>query len=88
MYHSKNPELAWWKITFTTDTTVRTVLIIPSDHSGLTTRKVFKLTIGDSPTPSANPICVDFSVASGAYECPSAMIGRYLGIYRIIVDYL
>jgi hypothetical protein len=57
-------------------TTVRTVLIIPSDHDGLNSaRNVFKLTIGNSPTPSANDICVDFNFESGAYMCPSAMTG-------------
>lgn len=77
-------ELPWWRITFLADTTVRTVVIIPSDHFSPPTRNIFRLTIGFSPTPSDNPICVYFNVASGAYECPSAIIGRYLGIYRTL----
>ena len=87
MWHSRC-ELAWWKVDLTATTTVRTVLIIPSDHCCSSTRNVFKLSIGDSTTPSANPVCVDFNVDSGAYECPNAMAGRYLGIYRTTIDFL
>ncbi len=69
MYHS-NYELAWWMITFPTDTTVRTVLIIPSDYYAVSTRNVFRLSIGNLTPPSNNPICVDFNTMSGAYQCP------------------
>ena len=75
-------------VDLTAATTVRTVLIIPSDHWSSGTRNVFRLTIGNSNIPSANPICVDFNVDSGAYTCPSAMTGQYLGIYRTTSEYL
>lgn len=55
---------------------------MPSDHCCEITRNVFKLSIGNQTSPSSNPICVDFNIASGVYECPSAMTGLYLGIFR------
>lgn len=82
MFHS--PEYLgtkWWMVDLTTATTVRSVLIIPSDHALSSVRNVFTLTIGNSSEPMSNDVCVDFKVKSGAYMCPSAMTGIYLGVY-------
>ncbi len=84
MYNSLS-ELAWWQIIFPTETTVRTVLIIPSDEYDPLSRNAFKLTVGNLTPPSNNPVCVDFFLRSGAYECPYAMTGRYLGVYRTTI---
>jgi hypothetical protein len=84
MFHSDFDVNPWWQVALPVDAIVRTVLIVPSDHYIPETRSIFKLTIGNSASPTSNPVCVDFNLASGAYECPSAMTGLYLGIFRII----
>jgi hypothetical protein len=86
MFHSL-VELGWWQITFPQETTVRTVFIVPSEHC-CPERNVFKLSVGNSLTASDNPVCVDYNMAPGVYECPSAMVGRYFSIYRTTVEHI
>ncbi len=74
LFHT-NSGFEWWQVSFPNDTIVRTVFIMPVEHCCEITRNVFKLSIGNQAPPSSNPVCVDFNLASGVYECPSAMTG-------------
>jgi len=80
MVHS-DYESGWWEATFSQQTTVRSVLVIGRDNC-CPERNVFQISIGNLRPPSQNPVCVSFNVESGAYQCPNAMTGLCLGIFR------
>jgi hypothetical protein len=80
-YAHTNGDQGFWEATFPTETTVRSILMAITDEC-CTARNVFKVSVGNSQPPSANPVCVSININSGAFSCSSALTGRYLGVFN------
>ena len=78
----------WWKVTFTSTTSIKTVGLLVSDYCCASRASRMIATVGNDANPKLNPTCInEYTMPDGGfYMCSSIMKGNVFGFW-IYTDY-
>jgi len=62
------------------------VFMVIREHSCCYNRAVVKITVGDDPVTSSNPLCAETDKATSTYMCAKLLKGRYFGVSNALAN--